>query len=77
MTAGPESLPLAGPGDEQDEEANGDPDSTLGDEDEMGFNEMVWWPDPLFAEDGGFEGPEDEDFWDEEDEDEDGEEDEC
>ena len=64
----------SGPEDEPDEDVNGDPDSTLGDDDEMGFNEMVWWPEPLFAEDDGLDDGEgdEEDEW-EDDDDEDGE----
>lgn len=70
---------VSGPEDEPDEEANGDPDSTIGDDDDMGFNEMVWWPEPLFAPDDGFDDDwDDEDAEDEEEEDDeedDGEED--
>ncbi len=59
---------VIGPEDEVDEEANGDPDSLTGEEDEAGFEEMGDWPDE--AELGGefddAEGDEDEDGGDEE-----------
>ncbi len=43
---------IAGPEDEFDEEVNGLPDSTLGDDDESGFDEMAGWPDEELDEDG-------------------------
>lgn len=38
----------AGPEDEPDERVNGDPDSTAGEDDEEGFDEMADWPEPDF-----------------------------
>lgn len=68
---------VTGPEDEFDDETNGDPDSLVGEEDEMGFNEMVRWPEPLFAEDDGFDdadlGEDDEDEEGDEEDDEDDE----
>jgi hypothetical protein len=43
-----------GPEDEPDDEVNW-PDSTLGDDDEEGFDDGPDEPEPLFAEDDGFE----------------------
>ena len=64
-----------GPEDEFDDEANGDPDSLEGEEDESGFEEMSDWPDESGLE-GDFDPPEGEE--DDDDPDDDGdEEDEC
>ena len=55
---------IAGPEDESDDEVNGDPDSTLGEEDESGFDDGPDEPEPLFDDDDGFddaEGSDDED----------------
>lgn len=60
---------IAGPEDESDDEVNGDPDSTLGEEDESGFDDGPDEPEPLFVDDDGFddaEGAEDEDTEDDE-----------
>ena len=46
---------IAGPEDEADDEVNGDPDSTLGEDDESGFDDGPDEPDPLFADDDGFD----------------------
>ena len=67
---------MTGPEDCFDDETNGDPDSTVGEEDESGFDEMSDYPDePL--DDDGFDDAEadedDEDAGDDEDEDEDDE----
>lgn len=68
---------MTGPEDEFDDETNGDPDSTVGEEDESGFDEMWDWGSPAFDEDDGFDDAEadedDEDAGDDEDEDEDDE----
>jgi hypothetical protein len=61
---------IAGPEDEVDLEVNADPDSTLGEDDESGFDDGPDEPEPLFAEDGGFEDAEGADDDEEEDEDE-------
>lgn len=64
---------MSGPEDEFDEETNGDPSSTLGEEAEIEFDDSPDEPETLFAEDDGFddaEGDEDEDGDDEEAEDE-------
>lgn len=73
------SADSGGPEDEFDDEApleaNGDPDSLEGDEDERGFEEMADWPDESGLE-GDFDPPEGEE--DDDDPDDDGdEEDEC
>jgi len=47
-----------GPDDEFDEEANGDPDSTLGEEAECVFDDTPDEPEPLFAEDDGYDDAE-------------------
>lgn len=63
----------AGPEDEPDEEVNGDPDSTLGEDDEEGFDEMAWFGEWQAFEDDGFEAPygsEDDEGEDEDDEEE-------
>lgn len=62
-----------GPEDEPDEEVNGDPDSTLGEDDEQGFDEMADAPEWQAVEDDGFEdaeGSEDDDESEDEDEEE-------
>lgn len=41
-----------GPEDEPDEEANGDPDSMLGEDGEEGFEEMADWPEEAGLDDG-------------------------
>ncbi len=46
----------AGPLDELDEEANGDPGSTLGEDDDTGFDDDPWGAEPQVADDGGFDG---------------------
>lgn len=49
-----------GPDDPFDPAVNGDPSSTLGEDDESGFDEMADWPEPDFeAEDGEEEEAED------------------
>ena len=63
---------VTGPEDDPDEEVNGDPDSTLGEDDESGFDEAFDWSDWQAYLDGGFddaEGEEDDDDDAEEDED--------
>lgn len=65
-------LVFAGPEDEPDEEANGDPNSLVGEDDDAGFEEMADYPDESGLDDG-FEdagGAENDDESDEEDEDE-------
>lgn len=55
---------MIGPEDEPDEEVNGDPDSTLGEDDEEGYDEMADFAEWLVVEDDGFddaEGSEDDD----------------
>ena len=52
---------IAGPEDEADVEVNGDPDSTLGEEDEIGFDDGPDEPDPLFVDDDGFDDAEGDD----------------
>ena len=42
----------AGPEDELDEEANGDPDSIVGEDGEEGFEEMAGYPDESGLDDG-------------------------
>jgi hypothetical protein len=51
---------MTGPEDEADTDVNGDPSSTLGEDDDTGqFEEMHDWPDPDFdAEDDDDEGEE-------------------
>ena len=58
-----------GPEDEFDEEANGDPSSTLGEDDDEGFEEMAGYPDESGLDDGfdDAEGGEDTEIEDEED----------
>lgn len=51
---------MTGPEDEFDPVVNGDPDSTCGEEDEEGFDEMADWPEPDFEPDEDEEGGEDE-----------------
>ena len=52
---------VCGPEDEFDPQVNGDPDSTVGEEDETGFDEMADWPEPDFEpEDDGDEDEDDE-----------------
>ncbi len=63
---------IAGPEDEPDDEVNGDPDSTLGEDDERGFDDGPDEPEPLFADDDGFDDAEGE-----EDDEDDGETDDC
>ena len=46
---------IAGPEDESDDEVNGDPDSTVGEEDESGFDEMADWTDWQTYRDDGFD----------------------
>ena len=59
-----------GPDDEFDEETNGDPSSTLGEEAECGFDDSQDEPEPLFVEDDGFDDAEgDEDGGEDEDDD--------
>ena len=58
----------SGPLDEPDEETACDPDSTVGDEDESGFDEMADWAEWQAVDDDGFDDAG-------ESEDEDGEED--
>jgi hypothetical protein len=58
---------IAGPEDEADDEVNGDPDSTLGEEDERGFDGGPDEPDPLFVDDDGFDDAEGADEEDDED----------
>lgn len=48
----------AGPEDEFDDEANGDPDSCEGEEDEAGFDDDPFGVEPLFEEDDGFDDAE-------------------
>ena len=56
-----------GPEDEFDDEANGDPDSLTGEEDDEGFEEMADYPDESGLDDGFDDaGGEDEDAEDEE-----------
>lgn len=43
---------MFGPEDEFDDEANGDPDSLVGDDDEGGFEELAGWPDEPLIDDG-------------------------
>lgn len=55
---------MIGPEDEPDEEVNGDPDSTLGEDDESGYDEMADFAEWQAFEDDGFddaEGAEDDD----------------
>lgn len=47
---------MSGPEDDPDDAVNGDPDSTLGEDDESGFDEMADWP-----EDDDDEGDEEDD----------------
>lgn len=47
-----------GPEDEVDLEVNSDPTSTLGEDDEEGFDEMVWFAEWQAFEDDGFEDAE-------------------
>jgi hypothetical protein len=58
---------LRGPEDEPDEEANGDPDSLVGEEDFEGFEEMSDYPDESGLDDG-FEDADGEEEGDESDE---------
>ena len=44
-----------GPLDEFDDETSGDPDSTLGEESDEGFEEMHDWGESLFVPDDGIE----------------------
>lgn len=57
---------ITGPEDEVDLETGGDPDSTLGEEDEEGFDEMVWFAEWQAWADEGFEDAEGEDDEDDE-----------
>ena len=52
---------VTGPEDEVDEEVNGDPDSTLGEDDEEGFDDDPFGVEPLFVEDDGLDDAEGED----------------
>ena len=64
---------VTGPEDEPDEEVNGDPDSTLGEDDESGFDEAFLWDDWQAYHDDGFDDAEGEDEDDDDEEDEDDE----
>ena len=59
-----------GPDDERDVEVNGDPGSTLGEEAECVFDDTPDEPEPLFAEDDGYDDAEDDDDGGEDDDDE-------
>lgn len=63
---------IAGPEDDFDDEANGNPDSMTGEDDEAGFEEMADYPDETGLDDG-FEDTEVEDEADDETEEEDDE----
>lgn len=54
MLLGAMEREAAGPYDDFDPEVNGDPGSTVGEEDERGFDEMpaVYWPDEQLGDDG-------------------------
>ena len=62
---------VCGSEDEADEELNGDPTSTLGEDDEEGFDDGPDEPEPLFVDDDGFEDAEGEEDGDWESDDED------